>query len=398
MYRTCISALALAAFGGSAALADIVVWHSYPGAEKDALEQVAANFNAQSDDKVELQAVPHDAYADKLTAAVPRRQGPDAFIFAQDRIGGWVATGGLLEPLTFFVDPEELDAFDPALVGAMTFEDEIYAFPLNFKMPALYYNTALVETPPATTGELRQMASDLKGSDSFGFAHAYDIAYYHSALLNGFGGGVFDADGAPVLDSDSNAQSIDWIRGFAREDGLMPQEPTSAVLGALFNQGKLAMLIDGPWFEGSIDPSIDFAVAALPVIEESGQAMKPWMTVEGLFLSAQRPATHDASMEFARFLTSPEQAYVMASVGGQLPSNRSVFEREDIANDPIKSGFFAQLSSAEPMPNRLEMSLVWGPLDTALKSALKTAGSTGDALNAAQADVVEGIANLKQAR
>ena len=85
-------------------------------------------------------------------------------------------------------------------------------------------------------------------------------------------------------------------------------------------------------------------------------------------------------------------------LGGLRPSKGAVFEREGIASDPIKAGFFAQLSSAEPMPNRLEMSLVWGPLDTALKSALKTAGSTSEALNAAQADVVEGIANLKQAR
>ena len=76
MKKTGISALALAVFSSSAALADIVVWHSYRGAEKAALEQVAENFNAQSEDKVELQAVPHDAYADKLTAAVPRGQGP----------------------------------------------------------------------------------------------------------------------------------------------------------------------------------------------------------------------------------------------------------------------------------------------------------------------------------
>jgi len=398
MNKTFVSTLAISALCGSAALADIVIWHSYRGAEKDALEQVAETFNAQSDTRVELQAVPFDAYADKITAAVPRGQGPDAFIFAQDRIGGWVATGGLLEPLTFLVDPEELDAFEPALVDAVTFEDEIYALPLNFKMPALFYNKALVQDPPETTGELRRMAADMKGQDSFGFAYAYDIAYYHSALMNGFGGGVFDADGAPTLDAQGNARSIDWINAFAREQALMPQEPTSAVLGALFNQGKLGMLMDGPWFEGSIDPSIDFGVAALPSIDESGQPMRPWMTVEGLFLSAQRPETHDASMAFARFLTSEEQAHVMASVGGQLPSNRAVFEREDIARDPIKSGFFAQLAAAVPMPNRLEMSLVWGPLDTALKSALQTGGPASEALTAAQDEVLEGIANLRQAR
>jgi arabinogalactan oligomer / maltooligosaccharide transport system substrate-binding protein len=48
--------------------------------------------------------VPYDAYADKITAAVPRGKGPDVFIYAQDRLGGWVEAGNTIEPIDFFLD------------------------------------------------------------------------------------------------------------------------------------------------------------------------------------------------------------------------------------------------------------------------------------------------------
>ena len=62
-------------------------------------------YNAkQKDVVVKTLAVPYDAYADKITASVPRGKGPDVFIFAQDRLGGWVEAGQTIEPIDFFVD------------------------------------------------------------------------------------------------------------------------------------------------------------------------------------------------------------------------------------------------------------------------------------------------------
>ena len=43
-------------------------------------------------------ALPNDAYPSKLTSAIPTDHGPDVFIYAQERIGGW-AREGYLQPL-----------------------------------------------------------------------------------------------------------------------------------------------------------------------------------------------------------------------------------------------------------------------------------------------------------
>src|SRR3954464_5336735 len=86
---------------------ELTVWHSYRAAEKAAFEKVVANYNkaaAAKGVKVNTLSVLYDAYADKITAAVPRENGPDVFIYAQDRLGGWVEAGKTIEPIDFYLD------------------------------------------------------------------------------------------------------------------------------------------------------------------------------------------------------------------------------------------------------------------------------------------------------
>src|SRR5437016_1905216 len=83
--------LALLFADAAAGQTELVVWHSYRAAEKAAIEKVAAAFNASHPGtRVTTLAVPYDAFADKISAAVPRGKGPDIFIYAQDRLGGWI--------------------------------------------------------------------------------------------------------------------------------------------------------------------------------------------------------------------------------------------------------------------------------------------------------------------
>ena len=121
--------------GVAAAQKEIVVWHGYRGGEKTAFEKVVSQFNqSQKGVKVSTLAVPYDAFADKITAAVPRGKGPDVFIFAQDRLGGWVAAGNTVEPLDFFLDDKIKGRYLKATMDAMTYQGNAYGLPLNFKV------------------------------------------------------------------------------------------------------------------------------------------------------------------------------------------------------------------------------------------------------------------------
>src|SRR2546426_8961470 len=151
-----VAALALATLAAAhAGAAGIVVWHAYRAGEKAALEKVAAAYNASHPStKVSTLAVPYDAFADKISAAVPRGKGPDIFIYAQDRLGGWIEAGNTVEPIDFFLDDATKGRFIPTTMDAMTYRGTVYGLPLDYKVIALIYNKKQVTAPPKNSTEL----------------------------------------------------------------------------------------------------------------------------------------------------------------------------------------------------------------------------------------------------
>ncbi|PYQ63007.1 MAG: ABC transporter substrate-binding protein [Acidobacteria bacterium] len=375
---------------------EIVVWHGYRGGEKEAFEKVVDNFNKANAGKIKVTtlAVPYDAFADKITAAVPRGKGPDVFIFAQDRLGGWIAAGNTVEPLDFFLDPAIKGRYLKATLDAMTYQGTIYGLPLNFKVITLIYNKKLVPAPPKTTAELETMAKKFTNAQAgrFGLVYWYSDFYYHAALMNGFGGGVF-LGRKPTVNSAQNVASLNYLLTWINQ-GFMPAEPSTALITSLFNQGKAAMVFSGPWFLGEIDKGIEYGLAPLPTISEAGnKPMRPWITVEGVYVAAPSK-NKDAAYEFAKYLTDVPAAKVMALEGRQTPANKGVYADPAVANDPILKAFRQQVDVAVPMPNLPEMSMVWSPVTTAMNVIAKKAATPKAAMDQAQKEVVERINNL----
>jgi arabinogalactan oligomer/maltooligosaccharide transport system substrate-binding protein len=393
-----LGALALSLVLPLSALAqkEVVVWHGYRGGEKAAFEKVVDEFNKANTGKIKVTtlAVPYDAFADKITAAVPRGKGPDVFIFAQDRLGGWVAAGNTVEPLDFFLDKPTKDRYLKATLDAMTYQGTTYGLPLNFKTTTLIYNKKLVPVPPKTTAEMEAMAKRLTNAASgkFGLAYWYSDFYYHSALMNGYGGAVFGGR-KPILNSAQNVASLNlllkWINA-----GFMPAEPSTALITTLFNTGKAGMVISGPWFLGEVSKDVDLGLAPLPLISElNNKPMRPWITVEGVYVAGPSK-NKDAAFAFAKYLTDVPAGKVMALEGRQTPANKGVYADAQVAADPILKAFRQQVDVAVPMPNLPEMSMAWSPATTAMNTVVKKSATPKAALDVAQKEVTERIASL----
>lgn len=397
LFRGTLCALSLLVLPAlAAAQKEIVIWHGYRGGEKAAFEKVVDNFNKANAGKVKATtlAVPYDAFADKITAAVPRGKGPDVFIFAQDRLGGWVAAGNTVEPLDFYLDAPTRGRYLKATMDAMTYQGNVYGLPLNFKVVTLIYNKKLVPKPPKTTAELAAMAKKLTnaGAGKFGLAYWYSDFYYHSSLMNGFGGGVF-AGRKPTLNSPQNVQSLDFLLKWINQ-GFLPAEPSTALITSLFNSGKAAMVFSGPWFLGEVARDVDYGLAPLPTISEAGnKPMRPWITVEGVYIAAPSK-NKDAAYQFLKFVTDVPSAKVLALEGRQTPANKGVYADPQVANDPVLKAFRQQVDVAVPMPNLPEMSMVWSPATTAMNVIVKKAATPKAAMDQAQKEVIERIDNL----
>src|SRR5205823_4329074 len=83
--------------------------------------------------------------------------------------------------------------------------------------------------------------------------------------LHGFGGQILDAAGRPALDSDGAIASVAFVESLAADE-LLPPESTGVVAAQLFNDGRAALTINGPWFVGEIAPGVPFGVAPLPTV------------------------------------------------------------------------------------------------------------------------------------
>jgi arabinogalactan oligomer/maltooligosaccharide transport system substrate-binding protein len=381
---------------GVARAAELVVWHAYRAEEKAAFEKVTKAYEAaKPGTKVTALAVPYDAFADKITAAVPRGKGPDVFIYAQDRLGGWIEAGNTVEPIDFYLDDAVKNRFIPTTLEAMTYRGTVYGLPLNYKVITLIYNKKLVKTPPKTDVELVALAKKLtdKGAGRFGLAYSYADFYYHAALQNAFGGRVFDA-GVPVLNNPENVKALQLLVSWIK-DGILPAEPSTALITSLFNEGKAAMVFSGPWFLGEIASGVDYGLARLPTIAEAGgKPMRPWMTVEGAYVAAPSKQK-DLAYDFVKFITDTKSGETMAIEGRQTPANKKVYDDPKVAKDPVLAAFRAQVEVAVPMPNMPEMTMVWSPATTAMNTVIRGT-SPQAALDRAQAQVVKDVAGLRK--
>jgi arabinogalactan oligomer/maltooligosaccharide transport system substrate-binding protein len=143
---------------------------------------------------------------------------------------------------------------------------------------------------------------------------------------------------------------------------------------------------------------VDYGLAPLPLISEAGaRPMRPWMTVEGVYVAAPS-RQKDAAFDFARYVTDVDAARIMALEGRQSPALKAVYDDPRVSTDPVLAAFRKQVEVALPMPNLPEMTMVWSPATTALNKINRGSATPKEALAAAQQAVAKDVAGLKKAR
>jgi len=357
--------------------AEVSLWHAYRGAEREALDALVDAYNASQGAAVVVPlALPYESFASKLEAAAPRGNGPDVFIAAHERVGSWSAIGLMAE-----MDGVDTAPWHPTTTDALTYGGALYGLPLSYKCVSLFWNPQLIDAPPATTDELLAIARAQKEAGRFGLVYEATGAYHHAAWMHGFGGGVVDEGGAFRLDQPGNAEALAFAYGLLTE-GLIPGEPTGALVTQLFNEGGAAMAINGPWFLGEITLE-GYRVAPLPTVSETGQPASPYLTVEGVMVSgfAEEP---QAALDFARWLAGPAGALPRAVDGRQPVAALAAYGDPRVAEDPVLQAFRAQLDAAIPMPNAPQMAATWEPQARALRRVMRGAMEPDVAARVAQ--------------
>jgi arabinogalactan oligomer/maltooligosaccharide transport system permease protein len=288
------------------------VWHAYEnaGAEQQALEEVGRVWSAQTGIPIDIVSLPYGAFRSKLETAIPRGNGPDAFVAAHDGLGKWVAMDLLEGQRT------PLDGHLSIAQDAMHWEGECWGWPMAYKSILLLYDPTRVSKPPQTTDELIEMARARTKEGNYGLAYEASTPYYHGAWAHGFGAYTVPEEGLVRLDDPRHEAAYAFSKRLMVDEGILPLQPTAELVGTLYREGKTDFVISGPWFISSMERPV--AAAPLPIISETGERARPFLTVDGIFVV--KGAKDDRAARFAEFVAGPQGAEIRQSLGRQAVS------------------------------------------------------------------------------
>ncbi len=320
-----------------------------------------------------------------MITAAPAGEGPDIFVSVHDWLGAMIESG-LVAPIDL---GDKAAEFVPSAIEAYTYTDGLlYGVPYATENLGFFYNTDLVETPPATWDEMLEMARTLKADGTIEYAIGIlgDPGYNSLPIQTAFGGYVFgkDANGALNaqdlgLDSEGEIAGVQWMVDAVAE-GLMPATTDSETNLALFEDGKMPFVMAGPWSLDVIRESgVPYAVADAFPAGPAGVGA-PFSGVQGFMINAFSENILLAQTFLTEYVATPEFMQKIYELGNRTSAYTSVMEATD---DPDLAAMGKAGVIAIPMPNIPEMGSVWTAWNNGITLALngeqEPAASMGDA-------------------
>jgi arabinogalactan oligomer/maltooligosaccharide transport system substrate-binding protein len=98
-------------------------------------------------------------------------------------------------------------------------------------------------------------------------------------------------------------------------------------------------------------------ITVLPIPSAGGQEAKPFVGVQGAFISAKTKNAVLANEFVVNYLTTEAVQDALYSTGGRVPALKASAAK---VNDPILAGFNEAGATGAPMPSIPEMGSVWG--------------------------------------
>ncbi|MFN2489678.1 MAG: ABC transporter substrate-binding protein [Actinomycetota bacterium] len=322
--------------------AEVVLWHGYQGVEKRSLDKLVNEFNSSHED-IEVTAQfngSNDHALQKVLTALAGGSYPDiAYLY-----GSWAANIAGAPRVVALNDMMQADSsfdwedFYPGEREAATVDGEIVGIPALVDNLAIVYNKKLFDqagvAPPSpewTWDDFRAAAQELTDPSTQQFGWAYpadaseDTVWHWEAMLWEAGGDILNEDNTEaVFDSPEGVEALTALQAMAVDDESVFIDTTNTKIDQLFNSGKLAMVVTGPWALSSY-PSVDYGVEIMPSFSDP----ENHQTIAGpdnWVLFDNGAARREAAFEFLSWLAAPEQVLQDSLATGHLPTRASVTE------------------------------------------------------------------------
>ncbi|HJV39604.1 MAG TPA: maltose/maltodextrin ABC transporter substrate-binding protein MalE [Geothrix sp.] len=349
------------------------------------LQKVGDEFTKKTGVKVVVEH-PEDAPG-KFQAAAEEGKGPDIWIWAHDRVGEW-ADSGVINAVT--PGKKIKDQIDEKAWQAFTIKGKVWAYPVAIEAVSLIYNKNLIKTPPKTFEEIFALDKKFAAQGKKAILWDYTNTYFTMPMLAANGGYAFKMNADGTYDQKdtgvNNAGAVIGAELLTKmvKEGVMPKGATYADMEAQMAQGKLAMMISGPWAWDNLKKAkINFGVAKLPSV--AGKPAKPFVGYMGAMITkaASSAGNVDIAREFIEnnMLTLKGLETINADVAIGAPANKAAYAK--MKNDPFIQVSMASATDGVVMPNNPRMGRFWAAMVSALNNMTEGRQTPKEALDAA---------------
>jgi maltose/maltodextrin transport system substrate-binding protein len=358
-----------------------------------AMRSVADKF--EQDFGVPVRIETPEKITDNFPLAAQAGKGPDIVIWPHDKVGEW-ADGGVIAPIE--VTSAYKEQFYPIAWEAVRHRAQLWGYPISLEVIGLIYNKKLVEgAPPTQLSELISFHQKLKGEhpDLNSILWDYSNAYYSWGILASGGGYIFGKtkDGYDAhdvgVDTPGAVQALSEIVHLI-DIGVLPRMASSNdIPEQLICQGKLAMMISGPWdWPNLMKSGIDFGVAPMPGID--GKLGKAFIGVSVAYINRSSP-NRDLAKEFLeKYAFTKDSLCALDHVKPiGIPAMISLYDAL-AQNNPLLGEMKRCADEGEVMPNIPQMGRFFTSMGTALELATNGRSSPAAALAEARRNMLKG--------
>lgn len=378
----------------------LTVWHDWTGAYLTAKQKIVNEYEAAHPGvKVTLVNQNDDT---KTIAQVKAGTGPDIVQDPVDHVGT-LASAGVIVPIDSYESQSDLTkTYTTTASQSVEFNSHVYGIPEVTEILTIMYNKSLISADqlPKTTDDMFTFEKTYSAAHPGSYGIVWDVnnVYDDAGFFYAYGAPLIDANGATSIATPAGVNADNYI---AQYNTVLPKDINGQTATALFNEGKAAAIIDGPWAYTGYSTAIgasNLGFATLPVVNSTNKAVSPFVGGKAFMLTrnAKNPAL---AVDFMKFFTNAANQAAMCATTGEIPSNIAAGQDPQITGNTAISAFVAQVKAGGvPFPNTPYMGQVWTPMGKALTAVWNGTEAPDAALAQAKQAIDQGVQQIKAAQ
>ena len=326
-----------------------------------ALNALIEQFNKDNEGEIEVKVTVNPdfpAYQEKVKTMISTDTTPDIFHYNFNPNDLSRQESGKLMDFSDYMDDEWKARFGEGDLETLTVNEEITSIPFEKAGAVMYYNKDLfskagISEFPATWDEMTEDCKKLEKAGITPFSlYTADDAWYTCNLFTYLAASYAGVDKL----NEGGDIDTDEMKDAAAKLAELTKYTTSDAIGANYSVAmnnfvseKTAMVIDGPWLIGSLEPIKDkVGIAQMPSFQDGKvaenyvvtDAQTPWAAAK-----TDDKEKEKAIVKFMKFITSEDSVKQLTLEGAVFLSPKLDMEDSDVKATTGLLGEYLQLNA-----------------------------------------------------